>query len=68
MSHEPMSSLVAVERRTFSALALMAAGVVALMLVAVTGTILLEPPTMHDHSTPGQGAVLNALVAVALHG
>ncbi|MGO1285998.1 MAG: hypothetical protein ACTH6N_01585 [Brachybacterium tyrofermentans] len=68
MSHEPTSSLVASERRTFSALALMGAAVVALLLVAVTGTILLESPSMD--LLPGsttQDAAIDALVILILH-
>ncbi|GAA1303480.1 MAG: hypothetical protein ACTIA5_03250 [Brachybacterium tyrofermentans] len=66
MSHEPMSSLVASERRTFSALALMGAAIVALLLVAVTGTILLESPTMHIPDSTTHGAFLDALVILIL--
>lgn len=62
-----MSSLVAAERRTFSALALLAAAVVALTLIAVTGTILLEPPAM-PHPGTGHEAALEALVALVLRG
>lgn len=67
MSHEPMSSLVAAERRTFSALALVAAAIVALLLVAVTGTILLESPSMHLPGSTTQDAAIDALIILILH-
>lgn len=65
MTHEQMSSLVAIERRAFTALALCAAAVVALLLVAVTGVIVLEPHPMH---LPGasHGVALDALVTLIL--
>lgn len=63
-----MSSLVAAERRTFSALALIAAAVVALTLVAVTGTILLEPPALPHPGTTGHEAALEALMVLVLNG
>lgn len=66
MSHEPTSSLVASERRTFSALALMGAAVVALLLVAVTGTILLESPSMNLPGSTTQDAAIDALVILIL--
>ena len=66
LTHEPMPGFGAADRRTFSFLALLAAGVVALVLIAVAGIIVLEPyPVLFSDAS--HTAALDAMVSLILH-